>query len=684
MHGQVELLNLCQHFTSLTRPFQSAGESDAAIMTRPAFCRLLLELTIADSAGTVMYHSAIEIFDTMATMQSFKGLPLTSATVQGILLDDHSDRVIQLFAGLLAQASRESKNGATPEEFKLHLLDCLLPHAERKLRRRQKHIDTGLAYGKDIYRLPVLTEAGEEEEAEDEDVVADNTPKADAGAATFGAPPFLGGRRDDGRPKGRENVLGLPGALGSSLSIPGSAASSRSGSRMSSRMSTRGRASFAPTGKEEEVQEFEVEDLPPREEGYRTDYYNIRRSWIWSDALSTLSEEEEEDRKGQSEEDALYAHTCMVSKGEYLTSMFLEPEIIQMVWMYFDRFEYLFSVYMDTPSNFLITPGTSDGHMSNEAFLQFCIDFQLFPQIIDFNSLNCYYQSAESIIELTREEIKRCTHKDEKEASFQVGDVVELPSFLRAGKKGGKVKAGDPLKVIAVDCSDVDAEAVLVMTARLKKLWVKMGAIKKAEKNFVSSDKAKATAKVASKATWINKSFEEMTENEKRSLTILSSFADYMTSRKVRAKDFFSKFDESGDGQIDSEELMKGITFMSLQGSLRTSISSPPPTFEEVESLFRLIDADGDGTLDYVELDIVMKTVQERKSKQTRSANFFIKDEAEMTELEKAALGFFVPLWNYMEANKKTVKDIYQKFDKANHGFLSFRELREAGCEGGT
>jgi len=31
---------------------------------------------------------------------------------------------------------------------------------------------------------------------------------------------------------------------------------------------------------------------------------------------------------------------------------------------------------------------------------------------------------------------------------------------------------------------------------------------------------------------------------------------------------------------------------------------------QEVEQLFRLIDADGDGTLDYVELDIVMKTVQ--------------------------------------------------------------------------
>ena len=33
-----------------------------------------------------------------------------------------------------------------------------------------------------------------------------------------------------------------------------------------------------------------------------------------------------------------------------------------------------------------------------------------------------------------------------------------------------------------------------------------------------------------------------------------------------------------------------------------------------MEQLFKLIDADGDGSLDYVELDIVMKTVQDASS----------------------------------------------------------------------
>ncbi|CAK9088847.1 Calmodulin (CaM) [Durusdinium trenchii] len=143
-----------------------------------------------------------------------------------------------------------------------------------------------------------------------------------------------------------------------------------------------------------------------------------------------------------------------------------------------------------------------------------------------------------------------------------------------------------------------------------------------------------------------------------------------MTSRKVRAKDFFSKFDESGDGQIDSEELMKGITFMSMSGSLRTSVSSPPPSFEDVQRLFNLIDADGDGTLDYVELDIVMKTVQERKSKQNRGANFFVKDDAELTELEQVAINYFIPLqlgsvcaWKIGEELGFTCK--YEKFDRA-------------------
>ncbi|CAJ1374337.1 unnamed protein product [Effrenium voratum] len=123
------------------------------------------------------------------------------------------------------------------------------------------------------------------------------------------------------------------------------------------------------------------------------------------------------------------------------------------------------------------------------------------------------------------------------------------------------------------------------------------------------------------------------------------------------------------------------ISFMSLEGSLRTSVTSPAPSLEEVEQLFKLIDADGDGSLDYMELDIVMKTVQERKSKQNRASNFFVKDEAEMTELEKIALHYFVPLWNYMEAHRWTVKDFFAKFDRASHGYLSFRELREAGKE---
>ncbi|CAJ1418121.1 unnamed protein product [Effrenium voratum] len=361
MH-QTEVMSLCHHFSSLTRPFLQSGEADnASILTRPAFCRMLIELTIADTAGNVMYQMAIDIFDSLAAQHSLKGSPLTSATVLGIVVDDHTDRVLQLFAMLLATASRESK-GATPDEFKLHLLECLLPNAERKFRRRQKHIESQLAQGKDLYRRPLREKDMFEDEAE---AIAEQTPTASAG----------------------------PDSPNMSSPAYSRAPTKRLSADPASRMSSR-----AKPDREEARRESQMDEDPDLPKSPRS---------MWSDGLSVFSDDGDE-RKGQTEEDALYAHTCSVSKGEYLTSMFLEPEIIQLVWMYFDSFEYLFNVYFDTPTNFLLTPAATEGHMSNEAFLQFCIDFQLFPQIIDFNSLNCYYQSAESIIELTREEIKKC------------------------------------------------------------------------------------------------------------------------------------------------------------------------------------------------------------------------------------------------------------------------------------
>lgn len=646
---QLEMLHLCNHYSSLMRPFVQAGETEiGSILTRPAFCRMLIELTFADTHGGIMYHTAIDIFDGLAAQHSVKGSPLTGALVLGIPVDDHSDRIIQLFANILATAARESKHGVTADEFKAHLFDCLMPAAERKCRRRQRHIAAQLAYGKDIYRMPLGSTGGTQVDEELE-ILPEKQEKD----------PFSRNATKSRTNRESQESFNLPPTVAASWPL----------------------ARHRSSGGIPPALELDARNFSKGTTNLSEDPSDIGMSPLARDDFSVISEPDDDDgNQDQTEEEALYAHTCMVSKGEYLTSMLLEPEIVQLVWMYFDSFEYLFQVYLDTQTSFLQTPAACHGHMSNEAFLQFCIDFRLFPQIIDFNSLNCYYQSAESIIEITRDEVKRCTKKDAEESAFQVGDVVEVPAFLRQGKNG-KLRPGDAMKVIAVDTSDVDAEAVLVMTARLKKLWVKMGQIKKAEKDFVSSEKAKTTAKVASKATWINKDFEEMTELEKRSLTILSSFADYMSSRKVRSKDFFSKFDESGDGSIDAEELMKGITFMSLAGNLRTSISTPPPDLKEVEQLFRLIDADGDGTLDYMELDIVMKTVQERKSKQAKASNFFVKDEIEMSDLEKLATGFFVPLWNYFEANKWTVRDFFARFDTAGHGHLSFRELKMAGEE---
>ncbi|CAE7398310.1 SPAC6G9.14 [Symbiodinium natans] len=64
---QLEMLTLCNHYSSLMRPFVQAGETEiGAILTRPAFCRMLIELAFADTHGGIMYHTAIDIFDGLA------------------------------------------------------------------------------------------------------------------------------------------------------------------------------------------------------------------------------------------------------------------------------------------------------------------------------------------------------------------------------------------------------------------------------------------------------------------------------------------------------------------------------------------------------------------------------------------------------------------------------------------
>eukprot|EP00930_Biecheleria_cincta_P088813 TRINITY_DN7806_c0_g1_i4.p1 TRINITY_DN7806_c0_g1~~TRINITY_DN7806_c0_g1_i4.p1 ORF type:complete len:526 (+),score=104.25 TRINITY_DN7806_c0_g1_i4:179-1579(+) len=169
-----------------------------------------------------------------------------------------------------------------------------------------------------------------------------------------------------------------------------------------------------------------------------------------------------------------------------------------------------------------------------------------------------------------------------------------------------------------------------------------------------------------------------MSPAEQRSLTIISSFSEFVTSQKLRSKDFFSKFTDGDSSSLNVSDLMRGCTFMCLGGTLRTSVSTAPPSLEEVQELFTLIDTDGGGRLEYAELDLVIKLVQERKARNSRQENIFLKDTPDMTATELAARDFFVPLYKEMESRGWTAKDFMNQYDSDAGGELSGRELISA------
>eukprot|EP00931_Biecheleriopsis_adriatica_P004004 TRINITY_DN10573_c0_g4_i1.p1 TRINITY_DN10573_c0_g4~~TRINITY_DN10573_c0_g4_i1.p1 ORF type:complete len:1371 (-),score=295.71 TRINITY_DN10573_c0_g4_i1:45-4121(-) len=713
--NQSELSSVCSTFAALMKPcllegkdseipdsplpkhtpagssaFSSFDFETSPILTRPAFCRMLVDLNLVDANGDLIYHVALDLFDALAGQTLYKGCPLTSGSVLGIPIDEYDDKILQLFSALLflVYDDDNARGVITVEDLKAAFFDHLVKPAEKKGRKRQRHILRQVAHGKDIYRAPdvknMKSDQKEEEQHEVESAADEVVEKPEKPEKVVHAPD---------PPRRRASKFGIiveEAKEADKLAKAEKAEKedkpeqprrlSNFASRRSIRLGQPGHPVPAPLTL--------LAPPPARRPSNHKDNADLMsqtdcgspKHETASVCSSTLDQDE-----AQPDEDVLYAHTLAVSKGEFLSGMLLEPEVLQMVWMFYENLSYLFEVYADIGTNFLETKAAHGGHMSAEAFVRFCIDFNLVPGLIDFNALMCVYWSAESYFPLKRDELKRCVAKDVATAKMGPGDVVMLAKAVKSSSLKSELndlKPGETMKVLHLDCQDYDAEACYVITKSGKKTWFRTSVLLKADKSFnMAAKQSKHAAAISSKASWINKPPEEMTQGEQKSLQILSAFADYMTSRKLRSKDFFGKFDDSGDSMVDAKELMKGVVFMTLGGGIRTSISTAPPTQQEVQECFELIDADGSGELDYQELDIVMKTVQDRKARSLKGENVFIKDDSEMSSSELAATQYFVPLYHALEAKGWTAKDFFEKFDGDGNGTLSQRELLEAGRE---
>eukprot|EP00930_Biecheleria_cincta_P034927 TRINITY_DN24069_c0_g1_i1.p1 TRINITY_DN24069_c0_g1~~TRINITY_DN24069_c0_g1_i1.p1 ORF type:complete len:1326 (+),score=257.20 TRINITY_DN24069_c0_g1_i1:52-4029(+) len=676
------LANLCTSFAHLMRPYtddQVEGEKEAPFLTRPAFCRLLIELNLGDVHGELMYHDALDMFDALSSHATLRGCSMVAGQVSGLWVDEYDDKTLQLFTSLFSMIITEAQELAsrlTIDDLKDYVFNELIVRAEKKCRKRTRQMSRQMAQGKSMFRVPL------------------NKPPLALGGASLGLaqPPEVAehDRQSLKRDSFDSQENGKTGKVEALVKLAAGKLAGKRGSIMLRRRSvqlTDKDASQLIVPKEDDREEEDAFARSKHEESMEYQQQNIdnsdsRKTGQAPGNVPTSTSTPEDSDKEQDPEEVLYAHTNRVSKGEYLTNMLLEPEVMHLIWMFYDCFSTLFETYTDVSTEFMqhVAHG---GHLSQEGFLRFCIDFGLFPELVDLNSLCCFLVSAESTQEVSRNYIKSRVQKDKSFCPFEAGSIVQIiPRSTLQGKResstpGDTVKPGEPLKVLALDFTDVDAEAAFLVTQRGRKLWARLWDIELSSKPFFAKpgpDKKEQ----AFRALWINKPIDDMTPGEQKGLTILAAFSDFMATNKLRSKDFFGRFDEDESGCIGVDELFKGVTFMCLGGTLRTSSGTPPPSPDEVQTLFDLIDEDGGGSLDYRELDIVIKTVQERKARHGKE-NIFLKESADMTDSELAATDFFVPLYHILEARNWTASDLIKEFDRDCSGELSSSECLAAG-----
>lgn len=364
-------------------------------------------------------------------------------------------------------------------------------------------------------------------------------------------------------------------------------------------------------------------------------------------------------------DDILYAHTFAVSKGELLASMLLEPEILQFTWMFSGIVQTMFRAYSDVPTDFLKSKQTGiGGHMSYGGFMRFCIDFGLFPTVVDFNSLQCIYRSADCAQDLTREDILDVMERDKNTLKFKVDDVVELDDHAVAQQKGPGLRFGEPGLIIAVDY-DKETQACRVMTRQGKKRWYQFEDLKHCGGTFRLIE-AKAEKDVATRCEWVNRDIGEMSDIEIKAMSLLSAMEDWMSDHRLRVRDVFGMIDQSGDRGLSGKEILKGVEFMSLENC---------PSLQDMEQILELIDDDGSGEIEINELDTVLMAVRERKARQKKFGNFFMKPPSEMTAVENAAAEFFMPLEAALTNRSWGANEFFDHFDQDGSGSMDLDEM---------
>lgn len=355
-----EIVRLCRLFAGLTQPEtlevakgDSGAEANELVLSRPAFCQLLIALGISPRAQNLVprYHRVVNCFDAQAKQCLVSGMPVSGGMILGLVLpclpekpdesamwqlvnDSKTVALMRLFGLLLDDmATNPLLEGQDMVEAlpraKKHFFFSLLPAAQAyaDARRRLLHQMAAKAQKQAVRWSPAVEEPS-----------LSHTRKGDCNVPTSGA---------STRPTSVSSHVPKDMDAESEMTseAPSQTSSPTNRRRTPKSRSQSGRRVPPQTNTPVKVEE-EPDDEPPS-------------------ALQPLPPE--------------------MLKAEFLQSQMLEPEILSFGAMFLGIFQVLFNKYHDFPTS------ACASQMSISGFLRFCFDFGLFPSVVDLQTIQQLY-----------------------------------------------------------------------------------------------------------------------------------------------------------------------------------------------------------------------------------------------------------------------------------------------------
>jgi len=197
----------------------------------------------------------------------------------------------------------------------------------------------------------------------------------------------------------------------------------------------------------------------------------------------------------------LCAQTFALMKGEVLLGQMLEPEVLRFVAETSPVFHTIYRAYAHIPT------ASGEGHMSLMALVRFCADFCLFPNKVDFQTLQWLYSL---------------------ETGQEAGaGLAAASSPTTQGPPAGKKMRKRPVK----------SEGGFIYLNK----WLK------------------------GHLAWMSKDSLTMSDTETRSCYILVAMDDWMESHNLKVREVFGNLDPSNSGTFTVQDLELVLKFMDFE-----------------------------------------------------------------------------------------------------------------------